>query len=97
MYFINFIRNFMSKEEGQTLSEYALILVLIAVVAIGAVTLLGTQIVAVLTNIANNLQGEKKESNQPIHYIFKWTNSNGICSHTPIGSTSCHSSIRIIW
>ena len=55
MYFINFIRNFMSKEEGQTLSEYALILVLIAVVAIGAVTLLGTQIVAVLTNIANNL------------------------------------------
>jgi pilus assembly protein Flp/PilA len=43
------------KEEGQTLSEYALILILIAVVAIVAVTLLGTQIAAVLTQIANAL------------------------------------------
>jgi Flp pilus assembly pilin Flp len=40
------------KEEGQTLSEYALILVLIAVVAIVAITLLGSQISAVLSSIA---------------------------------------------
>ena len=40
------------KEEGQTLSEYALILILIAVVAIAAVTLLGNQISDVLGQIA---------------------------------------------
>jgi Flp pilus assembly pilin Flp len=48
-------RNFFRREEGQTLSEYALILVLIAVVAIIAVTLLGNQITAVLNQIANAL------------------------------------------
>ena len=40
------------REEGQTLSEYALILVLIAVVAIVAVTLLGNQISSVINSIA---------------------------------------------
>ncbi len=43
------------REEGQTLSEYALILVLIAVVAIVAITLLGNQISAVINSIANAL------------------------------------------
>ena len=43
------------KQEGQTLSEYALILILIAVVAIVAVTLLGTQITSVLNTIASAL------------------------------------------
>jgi len=50
-----FIRNWIQsirKEEGQTLSEYALILVLIAVVAIVAITLLGNQISAVISSIA---------------------------------------------
>ncbi|MDZ7369706.1 MAG: Flp family type IVb pilin [candidate division KSB1 bacterium] len=46
------LRNLFVKEEGQTLSEYALILVLIAVVAIAAVTLLGNQISQVLNDIA---------------------------------------------
>jgi pilus assembly protein Flp/PilA len=55
MLLANFFRNFTRREEGQTLSEYALILVLIAVVAIVAVTLLGNQIVAVLNSIANAL------------------------------------------
>jgi pilus assembly protein Flp/PilA len=43
------------REEGQTLSEYALILILIAIAAIVAITLLGDQITAVLTQIANAL------------------------------------------
>lgn len=50
-----FFRNcsrFIRREEGQTLSEYALILVLIAVVAIVAIALLGNQITAVLNSIA---------------------------------------------
>ena len=40
-------------ERGQGLAEYALILALIAVVVIAAVTLLGTQIDAILSQIAN--------------------------------------------
>jgi Flp pilus assembly pilin Flp len=47
--------NFFHREEGQTLSEYALILILIAIAAIVAITLLGDQITAVLTQIANSL------------------------------------------
>jgi pilus assembly protein Flp/PilA len=52
MFRIKFFRNLVRKEEGQTLSEYALILILIAVVAIVAVTLLGNQITNVLNQIA---------------------------------------------
>ena len=52
MYLSNFFRKFFRKEEGQTLSEYSLILILIAVVCIVAVTLLGNQIVNVLNQIA---------------------------------------------
>lgn len=55
MYFLRLIRKLAREEEGQTLSEYALILVLIAVVAIAAVTLLGNQIIAVLNQIASAL------------------------------------------
>ncbi len=50
---INFFRGLFTNEEGQTLAEYALILALIAIVVIGAVTLLGGHINTVLTNIAN--------------------------------------------
>ena len=39
-------------EKGQALSEYGLILALVAVVAIGAVTLLGTQVQGALNSIA---------------------------------------------
>jgi len=49
------IRNLLANEEGQTLTEYALILVLIAVVAIGAVTLLGGGISNVLDRITTGL------------------------------------------
>ncbi len=52
---LQMLKNLFIKEEGQTLSEYALVLVLIAVVAIAAVTLLGNQISDVLNQIANAL------------------------------------------
>ena len=55
MYLINLFKGLAKKEEGQTLAEYALILVLIAVVVIAAVMLLGTQIQGVLQSIANAL------------------------------------------
>jgi pilus assembly protein Flp/PilA len=45
----------LEREEGQGLAEYALILVLIAVVVIAAVTLLGTGISETFSRIANTL------------------------------------------
>ncbi len=52
---MSLLANLFRREDGQTLSEYALILILIAVVAIVAITLLGEQITAVLDQIANAL------------------------------------------
>jgi pilus assembly protein Flp/PilA len=43
------------REDGQTLAEYALILALIAVVVIGAVIFLGTQIQSIFDSIGSQL------------------------------------------
>ncbi len=45
-------------ESGQSLAEYGLILALVAVVAIAAVSLLGTTISDYLTQVANGFAGE---------------------------------------
>jgi pilus assembly protein Flp/PilA len=42
-------------EDGQGLTEYALILALIAIIAIAALTLLGGQVTDVLSTVANSL------------------------------------------
>jgi pilus assembly protein Flp/PilA len=42
-------------EEGQGLTEYALILALIAIVAIAALTLLGGSITSALSTVANSI------------------------------------------
>ena len=53
---IQYLHRLISRDErGQGLAEYALILALIAVVVIAAVTLLGTQIDAILSTIANSI------------------------------------------
>jgi pilus assembly protein Flp/PilA len=49
------VRSFFAKEEGQGLVEYALILVLIAIVVIGILTLLGAQVSAVFSQISSGL------------------------------------------
>ena len=46
------LRSFFAKEEGQGLVEYALILVLIAIVVIGILTLLGSKVRIPITTIA---------------------------------------------
>ncbi len=51
-YLVSLIR---SDERGQGLAEYALILALIAVLAIAAVTFLGTQINAILSSVGNSI------------------------------------------
>jgi Flp pilus assembly pilin Flp len=43
------------REEGQALVEYALIISLIAIVAIGALQLTGTRVTGILNTIANAL------------------------------------------
>ncbi|MCS7352209.1 MAG: Flp family type IVb pilin [Anaerolineae bacterium] len=45
------------REKGQGLVEYALILVLIAIVVIAVLTLLGEQVSAVFSQIASALRG----------------------------------------
>ena len=53
---LQFLHSLISRDErGQGLAEYALILALIAVVVIAAVTLLGTNINAILSTIAKNI------------------------------------------
>jgi pilus assembly protein Flp/PilA len=49
------LRSFFAKEEGQGLVEYALILVLIAIVVIGILTILGGQVSSVFSTINSGL------------------------------------------
>ena len=49
------LRNFFAREEGQGLVEYALILVLIAIVVIGILTVLGQQVSRVFSQIDSGL------------------------------------------
>jgi pilus assembly protein Flp/PilA len=53
---IKMLRQFAKDESGQDLLEYALLVALIALVAFAAVTLAGTQVNTIFTNIANQLK-----------------------------------------
>jgi pilus assembly protein Flp/PilA len=50
------IRSFFAKEDGQGLVEYALILVLIAIVVIGILTMLGGKVSQVFSSINSGLK-----------------------------------------
>jgi Flp pilus assembly pilin Flp len=49
---LELISTMRNREEGQALVEYALILSLISVVAIAALTLVGTNVTAILNSVA---------------------------------------------
>ncbi|MDP9309338.1 MAG: Flp family type IVb pilin [Chloroflexota bacterium] len=49
------LRNFFAREEGQGLVEYALILVLIAIVVIGILSVLGNRVSTVFSQINSGL------------------------------------------
>jgi pilus assembly protein Flp/PilA len=49
------IQTLKSREDGQALVEYALILALISVGAVAALTLIGTNVLAKLNTIANDI------------------------------------------
>lgn len=50
------IRSFFAREPGQGLVEYALILVLIAIVVIGVLTILGGKVSKVFSEIGSGLK-----------------------------------------
>jgi pilus assembly protein Flp/PilA len=47
---MTYLKNFINDEEGQDLVEYALLLALVAVMAVGVLTTLSTTIQGVFTN-----------------------------------------------
>jgi pilus assembly protein Flp/PilA len=49
------VKSFFAKEEGQGLVEYALILVLIAIVVIGVLSLLGNKVSQVFSRVNRSL------------------------------------------
>lgn len=54
-YAIAAVRSFVRRDEGQDLLEYALLVALIALVAVGAITLAGQNVSAIFTDIAEAL------------------------------------------
>ena len=55
MYLITTLRSFTRRDEGQDLLEYALLVALIALVAVGAITAAGTSVDGIFTRIAEAL------------------------------------------
>jgi len=54
--FIEYVKSFVRKDEGQDLLEYALLVALIALVAVGAVTAAGGAVNDIFTEVANQLE-----------------------------------------
>jgi len=54
---VRIIRRLSGREEGQTLTEYGLLLFFIAIVVIVAVTVLGEQISSIFSSVATSLTG----------------------------------------
>ncbi len=48
-----FFNKFVKNTSGQSMTEYALIIALVAVVVIGALSLLGTDITAIFTSVTD--------------------------------------------
>jgi pilus assembly protein Flp/PilA len=55
MNFVNRLRSFVRDEEGQDLIEYALLVALISLVAVGAITTAGTAVNAIFVDITGKL------------------------------------------
>ena len=51
------VKNFLQSEDGPTATEYAVMLALIIIVALGAITGLGTTVSGIFTNVDAALPG----------------------------------------
>jgi pilus assembly protein Flp/PilA len=49
------VRSFLVNEDGPTATEYAVMLALIIIVALGAITLLGQKVNTIFTNVKDGL------------------------------------------
>ena len=49
------VRHFLRSEDGPTATEYAVMLALIIIVALAAITLLGTKVKTIFTNVESGL------------------------------------------
>ncbi len=58
-------KRFILEEDGQGMTEYGLILALVAVVVIGALTLMGEQIEIIFDSIAETLQDALPDTPEP--------------------------------
>lgn len=52
---MNYVKQYVNDEEGQGMVEYGLIIALVAVVVIGVLTLMGTDLITIFTDITNAL------------------------------------------
>jgi len=55
MQLVNFVKSFARNDEGQDLLEYALLVALIAIVAVGAVTAAGNKVDDVFNDIVTKI------------------------------------------
>ncbi len=53
--FVNTVKCFLKSEDGPTATEYAVMLALIIIVALGAITGLGTTVDSIFTNVDSSL------------------------------------------
>ncbi len=53
--FLTHAKNFLKSEDGPTATEYAVMLALIIIVALGAITGLGTTVDTIFTNVDSSL------------------------------------------
>lgn len=53
--FVNRVKTFLKSEDGPTATEYAVMLALIIIIALGAITALGTKVSSTFANIESNL------------------------------------------
>lgn len=51
----NLVTRFIKSEDGPTATEYAVMLALIIIVALGAITLLGNKVNTIFTNVESTL------------------------------------------
>lgn len=56
------LRNLWTDESGPTATEYAVMLALIIIIALGAITALGTKVSSVFTNVENSLPSGSSSS-----------------------------------
>jgi pilus assembly protein Flp/PilA len=55
---MSFVKRLIREEEGQGMAEYALILVLVSIVAVVALKAIGTEVDVVFNDIVAKLQGK---------------------------------------